>query len=308
MTDHTPAPTHSWGRAEIYATPGAFVGGAGAGSNLSASSSAASPLPVGQGPFMPRPHASYTPSRMSESVARPAVSAPGAAAAASGADPYAAPVSLFSSAPPRGEPIKLFNDKRDEERNGDKYEDMSAVFSVITATERLENIWARWGAISQEDYECQCDLLIQQYRVLRDSTAEFIPKIDKFINEYDIKASKARPRLAAGYPVTVKGPTKPRDQHKYVFRCTSLFHQLGNCIDMNQLQVGVLLPDLISLMKTLKSISALPQDFEFNKRIVYWVEKLNAMPAAVEMTHDDASQLKLDLDNGYVELETAISD
>lgn len=292
MADHTPASAHFWGRRESFATP---VFGAASGST-------SAPPPAVHAPYVPRPppHAP----RMGDNPAP----VPNASAAAAAADPYAAPVSVFSAAPPRGEPVRLYKDKRDEERNGDKYEDMSAVFSVITATERLENIWARWGAISQEDYERQCELLIQQYRVLRNSTAEFIPKIDKFINEYDIKASKARPRLAAGYPVTVKGPTKPKDQHKFVFRCTSLFHQLGNCIDMNQLAVGLLLPDLISLMKTLKSISALPQDFEFNKRIVYWVEKLNAMPAAVELSHHEASQLKLDLDNGYAELETAISD
>ncbi|CDF37619.1 unnamed protein product [Chondrus crispus] len=218
-----------------------------------------------------------------------------------------APVSVFSSAPPRGEPVRLYRDKRDEERNTDKYEDMSAVFSVITATERLENIWARWGAISQDDYERQCELLIQQYKVLTASTAEFIPKIDKFIHEYDIKASKARPRLACGYPVTVKGPKEPKHQNKFVFRCTSLFHHLGTCIDTNQVAVGFLLPDLISLMKTLKSISSLPQDFVFNARVEFWVEKLNAMPASFELTFDDASQLKLDLDNGYAELEAAIS-
>lgn len=203
--------------------------------------------------------------------------------------------------------MRLYKDKRDEERNADKYEDMSAVFSVITATERLENIWARRGAISQDDYERQCELLIQQYRVLRNSTSDYIPKIDRFIHEYNIKASKARARLVAGYPVTVQASKKPKDQNKYVFRCTGLFHQLVNCIDMNQVAVGFLLPDLISLMKALKSISTLPQDFQFNERVVYWVEKLNTMPAAVDLSHDEASQLKLDLDKGYVELESAIS-
>lgn len=187
---------------------------------------------------------------------------------------------------------------------------MSAIFSILTATERLENMWARRGAINQEDYERQCEKLIQQYSVLRTTTEAAIPNIDLFIAEYDVKASLARPRLKAGVPATVmgKGSAKDKDQGKFIMRCTSLFHHVSNCIDMNQRAVGLLLPDLISLMKTLNRIPTLGHDFEFRDKIRFWVEKLNSMPAADELSEHDASQLKLDLDSGYVEFESAYND
>lgn len=213
---------------------------------------------------------------------------------------------IFSPAKPVGESLKLFHDKREKEM----YEDMSAVFSLLTATERLENIWARRGAISQDDYERQCEKLIQQYAVLRNSTEKAIPNIDLFIAEYDCKASKARPRLKAGVPATVllSSGGKPKDQGKFVMRCTTLFHYVGNCIEMNQRGVSFLLPDLISLMKTLNRITTLGQDFEFNEKIRWWVQKLNSMSATDELTEEDSSQLKLDLDKGFSEFESAYND
>ncbi|CAN8070534.1 unnamed protein product [Agarophyton chilense] len=212
---------------------------------------------------------------------------------------------LFSTKPPSGTPVKLFSNKAEKEM----YEDMSAVFSLLTATERLENIWARRGAIAQNDYEQQCEKLIQQYRVLRTSTEKSIPNIDKFIAEYECKASKARPRLKAGVPATVAVVSNTtKDLGKFVMRCTTLFHYCTSCIDMNQRAVNVLLPDLTSLMKTLARVPALGNNFEFGKKIRVWVEKLNAMPANDELTEQDAAQLKLDLDNGYAEFERAYND
>lgn len=206
--------------------------------------------------------------------------------------------------------MRLFQDKRDEDKNGEAFEDMSAVFSVITATERLENIWARRSAISNEEYERHCELLIQQYNVLKTSPA--VPKLDMFIVEYGVKANRARTRLTSGVPATVMEPGRggglKKEQNKYVLRCTSLFHHLGNCIDMGQVQVGDLLPDLISLMKTLSRIAVLDANFEFGGRVRAWVERLNGMQAAEELTNEDATQLKLDLDNGFTEFELAIND
>eukprot|EP00178_Gracilaria_changii_P020508 TRINITY_DN596_c0_g1_i1.p2 TRINITY_DN596_c0_g1~~TRINITY_DN596_c0_g1_i1.p2 ORF type:complete len:261 (-),score=55.79 TRINITY_DN596_c0_g1_i1:4634-5416(-) len=213
--------------------------------------------------------------------------------------------SLFSTKPPSGTPVKLFADKAEKEM----YEDMSAVFSLLTATERLENIWARRGAIAQNDYEQQCEKLIVQYRVLRTSTEKSIPNIDKFIAEYECKASKARPRLKAGVPATVLNVSNtPKDLGKFVMRCTTLFHYCISCIDMNQRGVNVLLPDLTSLMKTLARVPALGNNFEFGDKIRMWVEKLNAMPANEELSEQHAAQLKLDLDNGYAEFERAYND
>lgn len=77
---------------------------------------------------------------------------------------------------------------------------------------------------------------------------------------------------------------------------------------MGQVQVGDLLPDLISLMKTLSRIAALDANFEFGRKVREWVERLNGMQAAEELRSEDSTQLKLDLDNGFTEFELAIND
>lgn len=286
MAAGRPSQEHFWGR-QMPAAPGI------------------PPTPPPVAPEHAR-HAPYTPKPPPHAPQQPAPRPPPPAADV--ADAFAEPVSAFSSALPRGERVHLYRDKREEELFADKNEDLSAAFSVITATERLENIWARRGAISEQDYTRQCEELIRQFHVLN-STGN-VPKLDKFIAEYDIKASKAHPRLRSGVPATVLDPgssaAASSNQSKFVFRCTSLFHSLANCIDMGQLTVGILMPELTSLMRTLNGIKGLGPDFECKRKIRYWVEKLNAIPAAVELTEDEAKQLKLDLDTGYVELESAV--
>lgn len=189
------------------------------------------------------------------------------------------------------------------------------MFSLLTATERLENMWARRGAISQYDYETQCEKLIQQHNVLRLSTEASIPNLDLFIAEYDCKASMARPRLKAGVPATVAVPTaasgKPKDLGKFVMRCTTLFHQLATYIELNQTEVNMLLLDLSSLTRTLDTIGRMTtrgNDFDFTRKLIKWNEKLNSMPAHTQLSLEEATQLKLDLDTSFQEFERVFND
>lgn len=192
---------------------------------------------------------------------------------------------------------------------------MSAVFSLLTATERLENMWARRGAISQDDYETQCEKLIGQYNVLRRSTEPSVPNLDLFIAEYECKASMARHRLKAGVPATVtvtsSAANKPKDVGKFVVRCTAAFFDLVNCIEMKQLDVQILLPSLAGLCRSLDSIvrtAARGRSFEFVEKLTNWRDKLHDMPAHGALSPEEASQLKLDLDTSYQEFESVFND
>lgn len=215
--------------------------------------------------------------------------------------------SVFSMHAPKGTPITLFGRTAEEKKTREVYEDMSTMFSIITTTERLENIQTRYhNLISAEAYEKHCRQLVHLYNTLHTAAEDTIPRLDKFMAQYELRAGKARLRLKHGFePVE---PVRPEDESKFVFRATTLFHCVGNCIDMDQLAVGMLLPDLITLMKTLQRIASLGEDFGFLPTLKNWVEKLNSMPAAEELEIEDAKQLKLDLDNGYAEFDSAISD
>lgn len=218
--------------------------------------------------------------------------------------PAPEPTSLFSSKPPTGEAIVLFQDEAEK----DRFEDMSAVFSLITTTERLENIWARRGAFSKDDYEHHCETLIHSYNALRPSIDKYIPNIDKFIAEYDCKASKARGRLQAGVPATVQvagaGTAKAKDRERAVMRCTFLFHEITNTIDLKQLSKYFLLPSLTSLMKMLNVLSTQNDNLEINHKLRKWVEKLNDMQPYEQLTDEEGSALRLDMDLGFDEFET----
>lgn len=218
--------------------------------------------------------------------------------------PAPEPTSLFSSKPPTGEPIVLLRDEAEK----DRFEDMSAVFSLITTTERLENIWARRGAFSKDDYEHHCETLIHSYNALRPSIDKYIPNIDMFIAEYDCKASKARGRLQAGVPATVQvagaGTAKAKDRERAVMRCTFLFHEITNTIDLKQLSKYFLLPSLTSLMKMLNVLSTQNDNLEINHKLRKWVEKLNDMQPYEQLTDEEGSALRLDMDLGFDEFET----
>lgn len=221
------------------------------------------------------------------------------------------PMSHFSYLPPQGDPHPLTTGKRDKER----LEDMSAVFSLLTATDRLENVWARRGAISQEEYEKQCEKLIQQYNVLRPSTESSIPDLDLFISEYDCKASMARHRLKVGVPATVTPLSsvahKPKDLGKYVVRCTANFYELVNSIELGQHSVSTLLPSVVSLCRSLDNIirvAARGKSYEFVIKLVKWRDRLYAMPAHATLSEEDASRLKLDLNTSYEEFENVLND
>ena len=185
---------------------------------------------------------------------------------------------------------------------------MSAIFSLLTATERLENMWARRGAITPHDYELQCSELLQQYAALRDTAGSI--NLDRFIAEYDIKANKARPRVLSGVPGTLgRGGGRREEQGSLVLKSSNLFHSISNCLDMKQHEVGILLPMVISLIKMLGRITTLHgKDFEFLDELRGWVQKLNALPSTDSLDEEEASRFRIQLDVGYNEFENIIAD
>lgn len=204
---------------------------------------------------------------------------------------------------PTGERQRLYTDKHERER----FDDMAAIFSLLTATERLENMWARRGATPQQDYEMQCDRLIKQYKTLA-ATGNAVPDLRRFIAEYDCKANLAYARLEEGVPATVLGRNK--NVYKYVMNCTSMFYHLSDTIVMEQTGVDVLLPELTTLNRNLETIKRMAphSNYDFNQKINAWSQRLNEMPAHKKLSNEDAAQLKLDLDTSFQEFERAFND
>lgn len=217
--------------------------------------------------------------------------------------------SLFSFVPPKGDAQKLYKAKKDKE----PYEDMASIFSILTATERLENMWARRGAIHQQDYEKQCDILIQQYNVLKGAIEHTVPSLERFIVDYDMKINFAANRLKAGVPQTASSAPGGKALGRVAMNCTSSFITILDCIESNLVEVGTLLPYLTTLTFNLdtmrKNAARNGQDANIDIREPYeWRERLNEMGAHESLTLEQAKQLKVDIDNAYQAFEHTLND
>ena len=141
------------------------------------------------------------------------------------------------------------------------------------------------------------------------SSENAVPNLNRFMAEYDCKANRARARLEAGKPATVFGQ-QPKGVYKYVMSCTSRFHHLDDFIELNQTEVGMLLPELSTLTKNLETIERMAPNpnYDFNHKLKAWTQRLNVMPAHKKLSDEDAAQLKLDLNTSFQELESAFTD
>lgn len=72
-------------------------------------------------------------------------------------------------------------------------------------------------------------------------------------------------------------------------------------ISLDQRAVDELQPLLSDLNDALFRLPDTPNDFEPNRKVNHWLQKLNAMRAVDELNDDDARQLKYDLDSAYTE-------
>lgn len=74
-----------------------------------------------------------------------------------------------------------------------------------------------------------------------------------------------------------------------------------DAVKLDQRAVDELQPLLSDLMDSLTKLPDTPNDFDPNRKVEEWLEKLNAMRAIEQIDEDDARQLYHDLDSAYAE-------
>mmetsp|Transcript_27557 Transcript_27557/g.57658 ORF Transcript_27557/g.57658 Transcript_27557/m.57658 type:complete len:87 (-) Transcript_27557:61-321(-) len=74
-----------------------------------------------------------------------------------------------------------------------------------------------------------------------------------------------------------------------------------DAVRLEQRYVDELQPLLSDLMDSLTRLPETPNDFEPNRVVQSWLQKLNAMRAVDEIEEGDARQLLHDLDSAYTE-------
>jgi ESCRT-I complex subunit VPS28 len=74
-----------------------------------------------------------------------------------------------------------------------------------------------------------------------------------------------------------------------------------DAVKLEQRAVDELQPLLSDLMDALARLPETPNDFEPNRKVQQWLQKMNALRAVDQIDEDDARQLYHDLDSAYAE-------
>jgi ESCRT-I complex subunit VPS28 len=196
------------------------------------------------------------------------------------------------------EEIPLYESSREREAMDEE----ANLFAIILATEHLERAFAR-DAISQQE----CKKLISQFklaeRVLRSGQNSSM-STDAFMELYQMDCPRATERLLRmGVPEPMKGGGGYDSAAHAVTVAETVQHFITtmDAVKLEQRAVDELQPLLSDLMDVLTRVPETPNDFEPNRKIQKWLQKLNAMRAVEEITEDDSRQLYMDLDSAYTE-------
>ena len=207
------------------------------------------------------------------------------------------------------EEVKLYKSTRERR----KYDDMADLYALIKTTEKLEKAFGR-DAISSEAYESACLRLISQFKasegaLQRDGT---VASADEFMTEFKMDCPRARERLLRlGVPATILSQSAGSqgdalaDSALRVAECVQHFITAMDALKLDQRAVDEVQPLVSDLVSSLTRVPNAPcrQGLETLAR---WLQDLNAMRAAQEISEDQARQLSFDLDNAYSEFHRAL--
>jgi len=118
-----------------------------------------------------------------------------------------------------------------------------------------------------------------------------------------MECPRARERLLVmGVPEPMKsGNADAGGVAVTVAEVVSYFITTMDAVKLEQRAVDELQPLLCDLMESLTRLPETPNDFEPNRKVQKWLQKLNSMRAVEQIDEDDARQLCHDLDSAYAE-------
>lgn len=190
------------------------------------------------------------------------------------------------------------------------YDDQANLYAIITATEHLERAYAR-DSITQKEYTAECNKLISQFRLAEKAVLPTLGKnmtTEKFMELYHMDAPRAAERLLnMGVPEPIKSHADD-DHHVAVTVAETVQHFITtmDAVKLEQRAVDELQPLLSDLLDALTRLPETPNDFEPNRKVQHWLQKLNGMRAMEEIGEDDARQLYHDLDSAYAEFTRSL--
>jgi len=201
-------------------------------------------------------------------------------------------------------PIELFDSGRERQT----YDNLGDLYSIITATESLERAYAR-NAVTREEYTSECNKLISQFRVAERVALGNSMSAETFMQVYQMECPRAADRLlVVGVPEQMLA-SHPTDKTAItVAETAEHFITAMDAIKLETRAVDDLNPLLSDLMNALTRLPEIPNDFEPNRIVQQWLQKLNMMRAADEIDEGDSRQLYMELDSAYQEFKRYLAD
>ena len=179
-------------------------------------------------------------------------------------------------------------------------EDLQNIYSIIRTIDALEAEHAR-GKVKDAEYQDLCTSLIQQFSSTVDNMENF-PGLETFVSMYNLSQCKnAVKRLqekSAGYV----GGKIGKDQAVNAFRLGTLVVNLTDYIDLDEVSVEEILPRIRDIQNLMRATSSITKEVTVVSKINGWVDQLNNKKATDCLDKEEATQLKIDLD----ELRSAV--
>lgn len=123
-----------------------------------------------------------------------------------------------------------------------------------------------------------------------------------FMALYQMDCPRATERLLRmGVPEPMKNADSNTTVAVTVAETVQHFITTMDAVKLEQRAVDELQPLLSDLMDSMTRLPETPNDFEPNRKVRKWLQKLNAMRAVDQIDEDDARQLYHDLDSAYAE-------
>jgi len=159
-------------------------------------------------------------------------------------------------------------------------------------------------------YTSECNKLISQFRVAEKVALGKSMSAETFMQVYQMECPLAADRLLRiGVPEQMLSSNASADKTAItVAETAEHFITAMDALKLETRAVDELQPLLSDLMNCLVRLPEIPNDFEPNRIVQQWLQKLNLMRAVDEIEEDDSRQLYFDLDAAYQEFKRFLSD
>ena len=199
--------------------------------------------------------------------------------------------------PDEDEEVTLYGSSRERQA----YDDQATLYAIILATEHLERAYAR-DAITNEEYTTECNKLISQFRLAEKAALKGGMTTESFMEKFQLDCPRASERLLKmGVPEPIRQTNGGQGVAVTVAETVQHFITTMDAVKLEQRAVDELHPLLSDLMDSLTRLPETPNDFEPNRKVQKWLQKLNEMRAVDEIDEEDSRQLYHDLDSAYAE-------